>query len=318
MTKHLTIKETGLYLLARDNFLILTHRRPDGDTLGSAASLCRALKSVGKTAFLLANPETTPRYAPFTDGLDAPPDFSPACVVSVDTASEDLFPDNAQIYVNAVNLSIDHHPSNTGFADFSLLDAGRAACGELVLDLISEFAEVDTNIATALYVAVSTDTGCFSFDNTTADTFAVASKLASFGAPISELNRTLFRAKSRGRIAVEGLLFTNIEFHFNDHAAIVIISNAMSEQTGADEDDMDNIAALPVSIEGVEVGITIRELKNSPECKVSVRSVEGISANGICAYFGGGGHARAAGFTSSEPADVIKERLLPILAELLS
>ena len=325
MTKQLTIKDTAKYLLEQDNFLILTHRRPDGDTLGSGAALCRALRNVGKTAFMLENAETTPRYSFLTAGLTVGDEFAPECIIAVDIATPELFPTNALKYAatasensdDIVHLAVDHHPSNNGYAAATLCDPSRAACGELVYDLICELTTVDLDMATALYVAVSTDTGCFSYDNTTAETLAVSSKLVALGTPIAELNRTIFRAKSRGRIAVEGLVFTGMTFHFDDRAAIVVISGKMLAETGANEDDLDSIAALPASIEGVLVGITIRELVNSNDCKISVRSSEGVDANVVCARFGGGGHARAAGFTSPLSPEEIRTQLLPVLEELL-
>lgn len=335
MTKHLTIKDTVRYLLERDNFIILTHRRPDGDTLGSGAALCRALQSVGKAAHLLPNPDITPRYAPFVESLHAPAGYSPATVISVDIATPDLFQTNfrdATVMTNGfsdgetaavtnsfkVDLAIDHHPSNTGYAEFTLVDAARAACGELIYDVIREFATLDKDMASALYIALATDTGCFSYDNTTAETHAIAAHLAQLGAPMNELNNALFRSKSRGRLAVEGLVYTNLTYHFDNRATLVVITEEMERDTGATEDDYENIAAIAVAIEGVDIGITVRELACGGEFKVSVRSGDAVNSNEVCARFGGGGHARAAGFTSTEPVDVIVGGILRVLAELLA
>ncbi|MDR0839398.1 MAG: DHH family phosphoesterase [Oscillospiraceae bacterium] len=313
----MTLSECAAWLRARDNFLIITHRRPDGDTLGSAAALARALQSLGKTAYVLENPETTPRYLPFVRELHAPDDYAPDFVISVDIAALDLFPQNANIYRSRVALCIDHHPSNSLYSKDALVDHTRAACGELIFELISLLGDLDVATATALYVAVSTDTGCFSYDNTTANTFYVASKLAEAGAPVAELNRVLFRAKSRGRIAIEGVICSQMEFFYGNRAAVVIITNEMTQRAGADEDDLDNVAAIPVSVAGVEVGVTIRELAGPFDCKVSVRSAPGVNSNDVCARFGGGGHSAAAGFARHEAAEKIKDRIVAVLADFL-
>ena len=126
-------REFAAALCDRDAILILSHLRPDGDTLGSGAALCSALRRMGKTAYLFSNPETTARYLPYVAQFFAPADFVPACVVAVDIATPDLFP---QGFSGAVDLCIDHHPSNALYAGATLLHAEKSACGEAVLDLI--------------------------------------------------------------------------------------------------------------------------------------------------------------------------------------
>ena len=133
-----TIEQTGEFLKNHDGYLILTHVRPDGDTVGCAAALCRGLRDLGKTAHVLPNPETTSLFSPYLEGLLAPEDFCPETVVSVDMAARGLFPDNAQKYLARVDLAIDHHPSQEFFARETCLDTGRAACGELMYDILRE------------------------------------------------------------------------------------------------------------------------------------------------------------------------------------
>ena len=125
-------REFAAALRDRDAILILSHLRPDGDTLGSGAALCSALRRMGKTAYLFPNPETTARYLPYVAQFFAPADFVPACVVAVDIATPDLFP---QGFSGAVDLCVDHHPSNLHYAGDTLLHAEKSACGEAVLEL---------------------------------------------------------------------------------------------------------------------------------------------------------------------------------------
>ena len=188
------------FLSAHDRYLILTHVRPDGDTVGCAAALCRALRTLGKTAHVLPNPEITPLFSPYLEGLLAPEDLLPDTVVSVDMAARSLFPDNALPYLPRVDLAIDHHPSQEFFARETCLDAGRAACGELMYDILRQLGPVTADIALPLYVAVSTDCGCFVYGNTSADTHRVAAALMDTGIPAADLNKRHFRTKSFRRL----------------------------------------------------------------------------------------------------------------------
>ncbi|MDR0861707.1 MAG: DHH family phosphoesterase [Oscillospiraceae bacterium] len=314
----LDIAGTRELLPLRDNYLLLTHRRPDGDTLGCAAALAMGLRAIGKSAYLLENDEVTERYSSLVTGLYAPTDFCPDAVIAVDIASTDLLPDNARAYAENVWLCVDHHPSNTGYAENLCLYAERAACGEVIYELLIALSGgIDAAIADALYIAVSTDTGCFSFDNTNANTFSVAARLVEAGARMGEINRALFRSKTRGRIAVEGMIYSEMEYLHGGRAVIVALTNAMIDEVGATEDDLDNISAIPLSIEGVDVGVTIRETSATNECKVSVRSSPSVSANAICGRFGGGGHAQAAGFSITATVAEVRERIIALLDEIL-
>ena len=163
----MTTAEAARLLLGWDRLLLLTHVRPDGDTVGSAAALCRALRDLGKTAYLLPNPQLTATYAPYAAPYTAPEGFVPDRVVSVDIAALSLLPENARPYGERIDLAIDHHPSQGFFARETCLEADSAACGEIVYDIITRLTPVTPDIALPLYVAVSTDTGCFVYSNTT-------------------------------------------------------------------------------------------------------------------------------------------------------
>jgi len=310
----MTPTETSDLLLKHDNFLLITHRRPDGDTLGSAGALALALKAKGKNAYLLKNKDTTPRYEIFVNNLWAPNDFSPDFVVSIDTASLDLFPENALSYKERVDLCIDHHPSNSKYASFLCLESHQASCGEVIYDiLLAMNADISNDIATCIYVAISTDTGCFSFANTTSRTLYVASKLVEAGTNNGELNKYLFRTKTQSCVKIGSKVISSMEYHFDGKVAIAFITNDMIEEVGASEDDLDDIASLPTTVEGVCIGITIRELTSQSGSKISVRSSEPYNANEICGHFGGGGHVRAAGATVKKTVQEVRDELLEVL-----
>ena len=284
-------------LLGHDGYLILTHVRPDGDTIGCAAALCRSLRQAGKEAFVLENREATSLFTPYLEGLLAPEGYRPRTVVAVDMAARGLFPDNARDYLDRVDLTVDHHPSQEFFARETCLDAGRAACGELLYEIVQQLGPVTPEIGEALYVAVSTDCGCFMYSNTTAATHRVAADLMETGFDVYPVNRRHFRTKSFKRLKLEGMLAAGMELRDNGETALVFLTLDMLAQVGAQERDIEDIAAFVGQVEGVKNGVTLRELRPG-ECKLSLRTDPGdLNASAVCALLGGGGHAAAAGAT---------------------
>ena len=314
MNNTITAKETAEWLKSNDNYLILTHRRPDGDTVGCAGALAQGLREIGKTAYVLQNPEITPRYAKYYADYLAPQDFKHDHTIIVDTASCALFPKNGDEYVDSISLSIDHHQSNTMYAKLTCLDTSAASCGEVIYEILIELAgKISAESAKCIYVAVSCDTGCFSFANTTANTLRVASLAVEAGAPHVKINRILFRTKSHARIKIEGMINAKLEFHFNGKVAISAITGEMMQAAGATEDDVDDISNIPGSVSGVLCGITLRELSSPSDCKGSIRTSPSVDANAIAGHFGGGGHAMASGFAQDKPIPEVKAKLVEVL-----
>ena len=284
----------ALSLLNNNDFLIITHRKPDGDTTGSASALCQILRSVNKTAYILENPDITPKYEHLIKAFIAPANFKPKFIITTDIASTDLLTDNAKIYADCIDLCIDHHfLSNNGFARENII-LDTAACGEIVFEIAKLFnVNLNTDIATAIYTSISTDTGCFKYSNTTSNTHLIASECIKH-INVGHINRIMFDMKTRERIAIEQRVLNNIQFYFDNKVAAITISQQDMMQTGACQDDLDSISALPRTIEGVEISFSLTELVNG-DIKVSARSSGTYSVSDICGEFGGGGHLRAAG-----------------------
>ena len=288
-------REFAAALRDRDAILILSHLRPDGDTLGSGAALCSALRRMGKTAYLFPNPETTARYLPYVAQFFAPADFVPACVVAVDIATPNLFP---QGFSGAVDLCIDHHPSNALYAGDTLLHAEKSACGEAVLDVIELLTgSVTEQEANLLYIAVTTDTGCFQYANTNAATLRAAARLLELGADNRKISMDFFRKISRARMA------------------LAVVTRALVDSVHATEDDCDDIAGLPGRAEGVVVSVTIRELLDG-RSKISVRSNPEVDSCAICAVYGGGGHKMASGCTLECDTETAVEKILAAIDQV--
>lgn len=291
--KNLSLTETAEFLRCHDNYLLLSHRRPDGDTVGSCAALCLALRKLGKQAFLYENPQFTPKFAPYFTGLTADTVPEHATVLSVDVAAEGLFPfgmEQAQ-----VALAIDHHGTNTGFAEFVCVDASAAACGEIIWALLPLLdVQPDQKIAEAVYAAVSTDTGCFRYSNTTANTLSVAAACKACGADTYSINCVMFEIKRKARLQLEAYLIDTMEFYAGGSVSINAMPTEVLNKLGITEDDITDISGFGRNVEGVEIAVMLREVEDGVG-KVSVRTSPRYDAAKICARFGGGGHAAAAG-----------------------
>ena len=306
----MTYLEAAEFLKSHDNYLLLTHKRPDGDTIGSAVGLCELLRAMGKTAWLLPSLDATKVFQDYLQGRQAPPDFAPGTVVSVDVASLGLLPANAAPYQGRIDLAIDHHPSNEFFAQETCLEADKAACGEIVWKIADRLGIMNSAIATPLYVAVATDTGCFVYGNTTPHTHRVAAALMEQDIPYQALNKRHFRTKSLRRMKLESLILQNMKLYQEGTVAVAPISLAMMAQAEATDDDAEDIAAFLGQIEGVLHSATIRELRPG-ECKISLRTNPNyLNATATCARLGGGGHVAASGCTVRGTVDEAETAIL--------
>jgi len=309
----LTVQQTAELLRSFDNILILTHVRPDGDTVGCAAALCAGLRTLGKTAYLLPNLGLTNTTAPYFAPYSAPEDFVPEKVVSTDIATVNLFPENAKPYIGRIDLAIDHHPSFEGFGKANIVRPEAAACGELIYDILRELGPITPEMALPLYVAVSTDTGCFAYNNTTANTHAVAAALIAAGIDYKTVNKVFFRTKTRKRMALEADMLSNMEFFDRERVVFLYVPMSLMQRLEATESDAEELSSLGGQIEGTDCAVTFRELR--PDVwKMSVRTGERINATRVCAMLGGGGHAAAAGCTVEAPLDEVKRRILESIA----
>ena len=311
-------REAAEFLKTHDNYLILIHKRPDGDTTGCAAGLCRALRALGKTAHVLPSPDATTLYAGYLDGLTAPEGYEPDTVVSVDVAALGLLPPNAEPYKNRIDLAIDHHPSQEFFARETCLEADRAACGEIVWNICKELGIKGPDIAAPLYVAVSTDCGCFVYANTTPHTHRVAAELMEQGIDFKALNKRHFRTKSRKRMMLESMLYQQMKFYHGGTVAVVPVTLELLASIGATSEDTDDITAFAGQIEGVLHSVTIREHEGG-EFRVSVRTqAELLNATKVCARLGGGGHRAASGCTFKGTVEEAEKAILAAIDQQLA
>lgn len=311
--KELTRTETAEFLRVHDNYCILSHRRPDGDTLGSAAALCRGLRLLGKHAVILENPEITDKYRNLHQGLTCTTCPEGATIVSVDVAAESLLNPDFAALLPRLALLIDHHGSNTHFAPQGIVDPSSAATGELIYDILTELeVRMDKLTAEAVYTALATDTGCFRYSNTTARTLKAAAACLEAGADTYPINKALFETNRMSRLRMEAYLAQNLEFFADGTIALALIPLEAEQACGVDADDMESISNFARNIEGVQLAVTFRTDK-SGGTKLSVRSAPGYNASAVCAELGGGGHVAAAGAKVECDQAEARARILDIL-----
>lgn len=288
------VKQAADFLRENDDYLILMHASPDGDTLGSGTALCLALQKFGKRAKAVCPDEIPHRFDYLFKAIE-PMDFEHKNVVCVDIADTKLLAEMKKVGDTA-ELAIDHHSSHKDFAKKEFVEPESAACCELIYGVIKELGvEIDKDIASCLYTGVATDTGCFKFTNVTPRTHEIAAELIARGADFGAINYAMFVVKTQGRIKLEQETLKNMQFFADGKVAVIKASLALiNSLPDIDTDDIGALANLPREIAGVEIGICVKE-KKAGVFKASLRTSENVDAAEIAALFGGGGHTRAAG-----------------------
>lgn len=306
-------------LKQKDKILIITHKNPDGDAIGSSFGLYYALLKLGKTVKIDIGKRLSDIYRWVKEDYNNKFDFEPEYVVALDLADTKLLLDHLKIFENKIDLAIDHHLSNTFFSKETLLDKGAGATSELLYKVIVKLIgenNIDSHIASCLYLGLTTDTGCFKYSSVTSNTHLVAASLIKKGAKHFDINKKMFDTKSKKKLKIEQIVLSNIEYYLNDKCAIIFISKKLKEQFNIADDELEGFSALPTQIEGIEIGVTIKEKEN--EYKISIRTSENYDASEICKNFDGGGHKRAAGCSLEGSYQDIKNRLLEIIKKYIN
>ncbi len=293
--RRIDLNEAGRFLRENDCFLILMHGSPDGDTLGCGYALCGALQQIGKKAKAVC-PDPIPKKFDYVYREIEQQEFEPQTIVTVDVADAKLLYGMRELGEKAA-LCIDHHVSNTEYAERLLLAPEYAAACELMFELLSSMPEVKITscIADCLYTGIATDSGCFKYSNTSPQTHVYAAELMKLGADIVPINYAMFDMKSQGRLKLEQTVLSKIRYYDAGKIAVIDVTQELIDSIeGIDSEDVGALAAIPRQIEGVDIGICIKE-KKPGLFKASLRSSENADVAAIAQQFGGGGHARAAG-----------------------
>ncbi len=314
--RELTLRQTARFLKKHNNYIILTHASPDGDTLGSAYALYYALNEIGKVATVLC-PDVIPKkydyFARKTDHIER----ENAVVIAVDVADKRLLGALEEEFGDKVDLCIDHHVSNTRFAENLYLDDDAAAAAECIYELMGAM-RVNLNdiTAKAIYTGLATDTGCFKYSTVTDKTHLICAALYEYNIGAAEINRLMFDTKPKKLIELERRVLDTAEFHFDDKCMLLTVTAEMQEKTGCSGTDLEGIAVISRSVEGVIAGVTMKQT-DKEEFKISLRTYPPLDASAICKTLGGGGHKGAAGATVKGDLEAVKETVLSAVREAL-
>lgn len=316
MNKEISLQETGAMLLAANDIVLCTHVSPDGDTLGSTLGLARFLLQQGKKVTVYCD-DLINKSLSFIPGIELcqrPEEGSKVqtdLLVVVDASSFDRVGLVSDVVQPKVLLNIDHHISNTRFAEYLYLDAQAAAVGEVMCDLFDAMHwKMDEKIATCFYTAISTDCGSFRYANTTPKTMRNAAKLLEYGVKPNEISDCL-DVRSRETVELLGKVLPSLSFACDGKISYLTITNDLYDKDA----QTDSFVSYPRSIEEVEIAVMFKAVE--PEVtRVSMRS-KTVDVASVALEFGGGGHLRAAGCTIYAPVEKAREQLLTALGKLV-
>ena len=312
MSRTTDIKGAVEILRTLDNIHIYTHVHPDGDAIGSAYALAALLKQAGKRVKVVCL-DTLPGYLSYIWNTDNP-DIRCDSIITVDVADMTLLGDFDT--ASKITLAIDHHNQNRVECDTLLCMNHMAATGEIIYEIAKEMkSELNRYIAECLYTAISTDTGCFKFSNTTEHTFSTVAYLTRYvpGGNFGYLNVPLFISKPISKMQFESDIIANLKFYFNGKVSVSTVTYDIIAKHGLSDADTGGVEQLGKTPEGVELAITLKQRDDG--FKVSMRSSDSIDCSIICAAFGGGGHHSASGCFFKEAPESIVATLLNYIEE---
>ncbi|MBQ7968959.1 MAG: bifunctional oligoribonuclease/PAP phosphatase NrnA [Clostridia bacterium] len=301
MINNITLPEIIGKLKKSNRIILICHVRPDGDTLACAYTLKHALKKMGKTVICASSDPVSDRLSFLCDEKmylpnEVSEDFNPDLVVSVDVASISMLGNCKSLMSLAESIKIDHHHGEDSFADYNFALPDKASCSEIIFDIIEQMSDFDKKTCELLYAGISFDTGCFKHSNVTEDTHKKAAFLVAQGVDTALINQKLFGNKTKKEIEALKMAYNNLEFFEDGKIAITCITNKMREEKGLSEDDIADLGQIPIEIDGVQLGATVKEKGDKPgNYKISMRSRPGINAANACKKLSGGGHVCAAG-----------------------
>ena len=300
---------------------LFSHVSPDGDCIGSMLAMGLALEKLGKEVSFY-NPDPVPSYLTFLPGSSRIrqelPSPQPKILMFVDcTDLGRVNMSRSEISGDSTVLNLDHHISNLFFGDFNWVDAQASAVGEVALTLINQLGvEIDLDIATNLYTAIVTDSGCFQYSNTTAQTHRLSANLLDIGVDMSRIHHNIFDQKPLAQIKLLQCALDGLEIHADGQLAIMILSAEDFKNSGAELELSEGLVNHARSIAGVEVAVLLKEV-GPQEIKGGLRSNLWLNVNEIAALFGGGGHQRAAGCTLRIPMAEAKQGIITAIEEAL-
>lgn len=297
---------------SKRRFVLSSHFRPDGDSIGSQLAMAYALRALGKEVTIV-NKDAAPGPIMAFPGVDK--------IVVADKVSGDF---DAAIIMECSDLkrtgvsgldrffliNIDHHPGNMGFGDINWFAPSAAACGEMVFDLIRALGvPLSIEIATHVYLAILTDTGSFHYSGISPRTFEICKEALEAGVDAVQVARNVYDSNNMGRLKLFGAVLSAMQIDGTGRIAIVYVDHAMAQAAGGSYEDTEGLVNLPLTVKEIEAVVFFKQ-EEAGEYRVSLRSKGNIDIGAVAKEFGGGGHKNAAGCTITGPIDDLKRRLV--------
>ncbi len=320
MIKMNSYKELSKAIKEAKSIAIASHVSPDGDNLGSSLGLYLGLKKIKKDVKVLKVDKIPEKYLflPAVDQIEeAESNYKPDLFIALDCADEDRLHINKDLARSSKMLiNLDHHISNTMYGDLNLIEKDSSSTGELVYKLMVELGiEIDDEIASCIYTAISSDTGSFKYSNTSGRTHKIVSELYKTGFNPGEINIKLYQNQTMEQTKLFSHAMSGLETYFQAKVGLIVVSQEMLKKTGAKMEDTEGLVEQVRDIKGIELAILLKEKEDC--IKVSTRSKAYFNASDLCAYFNGGGHKRAAGCTIYKSMQDAKDEILEKVESLI-
>jgi bifunctional oligoribonuclease and PAP phosphatase NrnA len=304
-------------LYTRQRFVISSHARPDGDSIGSQLAMAYALKALGKDAVVVnADPAPAPLMAfpgvpdiviaPTVEGV-----FDAAIIMECGNLERTGVTGLERFFV----VNIDHHPGNTGFGQINWFDARAAACGEMVFDLVRALdVPMSIEMATHIYLAILTDTGSFHYSSISARTFDICREALEAGVDPVMVARNVYDSNNMGRLKLFGAVLSAMQIDQTGRIAIVYLDHEMARAAGGTYEDTEGLINLPLTVKEIEAVLFFKQ-DEGEQYRVSMRSKGAIDIGAVAKEFGGGGHKNAAGCTVNGAVDALQKLFVEKIAE---
>ena len=320
-----TVSAIAEALRTDNNFLLTAHVSPDGDAIGSVAAMAWILKKLGKQPLVFLE-SGVPSYLEWVEipcpVLTTAKEVSacaPERIIVLDCGDAQRTGDTMSAYLDRTDvpvINMDHHLNNPMFGDINLVETTACATGELVAAVADELSvELTGHLGEAVYLAISSDTGKFSYNNTTARAHEIAAAILEAGLKPGDFNEKAESEWSFNKIKLWAELFANIKIALNGKVAYLTLPNSLFESTGTEYSDVESIINILRRIENVAIALTVRETDSG--AKASMRSHGDVDVQKVAAVHGGGGHKNAAGVTFDIPVEKAVETLLATIAQNL-
>ncbi len=319
------MKQVSEALLKAESMYIFPHMVADGDAMGSCASLCSAMRTLGKTADIIMEDEIADNlvfldrnYVTMVDENTELPQRD--LCVALDCSNVDRFPKRERIFFTAgkQTLCIDHHVTKSNYADINLIDPTSAATAELMYELYDFMGlEISVEMGEAIYTGIVTDTGNYQYTNTTKKTHIITAELYELGIDTKSVNIILFQSVRPQKLKLRNMIMNTMEMHSNGRVSMAYVTLDMYAEADAKTSESDGINATLRDIKGVEMAIFLRE-KQPGEIKVGFRSKEYIDVSQVCLRLGGGGHKHAAGCTIYDDMEGALNKIRTVIQEVMA